>query len=348
MKTLWLLLLTVLIAGATVLATRIRNAGGGASAGSGGAVAGPSAPPIRAASTAGEPGPAPGAPSAPTPTAGIATTNAPAGPAASTPAPAPTPAPLPRAVPPAVEAVAAPSAGDSAAPAGKPAATSEPTKPAEQAAVAEPPRIEDLLPTPGLDPDAARPAKPAPAAAAESVAASAAPAAGEPLPFTAAWPSEKVTPSRIERRDDGSFVLDGRFVVRGKGTADDPYQLPWPLVTSADETYNPRLGKTRLPQRITMFDGAYVEIDGYTAFPINATNATEMLVMLNQWDGCCIGTPPTAYDAVEVKLAQTPTREQRLAVHGTLRGRFKVDPYEDGGWLLGLYLLNDATLKTDH
>ena len=28
----------------------------------------------------------------------------------------------------------------------------------------------------------------------------------------------------------------------------------------------------------------------------------EALVMLNQWDGCCIGVPPTPYDAVEVRL----------------------------------------------
>ncbi len=57
--------------------------------------------------------------------------------------------------------------------------------------------------------------------------------------------------------------------------------------------------------------------------------------------------PPTAYDAVEVKLAKPASGDDRMAVHGTLEGKLVVDPYEEGGWLLGLFLMEDGALKPD-
>jgi len=68
--------------------------------------------------------------------------------------------------------------------------------------------------------------------------------------------------------------------------------------------------------------------------------------MLNQWDGCCIGVPPTPYDAIEVTLANPANRTQRFAVEGRIVGKFTVDPYLVGDWLVGLYLLEDARLDT--
>lgn len=173
-------------------------------------------------------------------------------------------------------------------------------------------------------------------------------AGGEPIPFSTAWPEERVMPGRVVRTPDGSMVLDGRFRVTGSGTQRDPYVLPWSLIESAQETYNPRLGKLRIPQRLTIFDGTYVRISGYIAFPITTSDPKEMLVMLNQWDGCCIGVPPTAYDAIEVRLLRGASTAERAAVHGTLTGRFKIEPYEDSGWLLGLYILDEGELQVDH
>jgi hypothetical protein len=171
---------------------------------------------------------------------------------------------------------------------------------------------------------------------------------GDPIPFSAEWPEERVMPGRLAREPDGSMVLDGRFRVTGSGTQRDPYVLPWSLIESAQETYNPRLGKLRIPQRLAVFDGAYVRLTGYIAFPITTSDPKEMLVMLNQWDGCCIGVPPTAYDAIEVKLLRGASTSERSAVHGTLTGRFKIEPYEDSGWLLGLYILDEGELQVDH
>lgn len=161
------------------------------------------------------------------------------------------------------------------------------------------------------------------------------------------FPADKLVLAKVEKKADGVLVLDGRFAVRGSGTKEDPYRFPWDLLVSAQETYKPRMGQMKLPQRVAMFDGKYIRVSGFVAFPITSSNPREMLSMLNQWDGCCIGVPPTAYDAIEVKLANPANAMQRLAAHGTVEGRLKVDPYLDGGWLLGLYLMEDAKLTID-
>ena len=144
--------------------------------------------------------------------------------------------------------------------------------------------------------------------------------------------------------EDGWTILDERFPIRGSGTQADPYQVNWDLLVSASETFQPRLGKKRLPERIAMLDGTFVRIVGYVAFPIMATSQNEMLSMRNMWDGCCIGIPPTPYDAVEVRLKQAATGRDRFMSFGTVEGKFSVDPYIKGNWLLGLYLMDDATV----
>lgn len=167
------------------------------------------------------------------------------------------------------------------------------------------------------------------------------------LPMSERFPVERLFPAKAERTSDGAVMLDGRFAVPGSGTVEDPYRLSWDLLVSAQETYKPRLGQTRLPQRVAWLDGKHVRVSGFIAFPIASNNPQELLVMLNQWDGCCLGVPPTAYDAAEVKLASPASPAQRMSVHGTLTGRMKVDPYEDQGWLLGLYIIEDAKLVVD-
>ncbi|HPO94316.1 MAG TPA: hypothetical protein PL072_12685, partial [Phycisphaerales bacterium] len=157
----------------------------------------------------------------------------------------------------------------------------------------------------------------------------------------------KLGPMKIEAQPDGSVKVDGRFTVRGKGTPEEPYEIPWSFLTSAQETYQPRLGMKNLPDRLNMVNNKYVTITGYIAFPVLAETPDEMLMMLNQWDGCCIGVPPTPYDAVEVKLSSSATREQRLAIDGTVTGVLKVDPYLVKDWLVSMYVMSDARLVKD-
>ena len=101
-----------------------------------------------------------------------------------------------------------------------------------------------------------------------------------------------------------------------------------------------------IPPRIQMFDGTYIKLTGYLAFPLASETIEEALATLNQWDGCCIGVPPSPYDAVEVTLATPVTLERgHYASFGSVQGKFKVDPYLVNNWLVGLYVLEDATME---
>jgi hypothetical protein len=162
-----------------------------------------------------------------------------------------------------------------------------------------------------------------------------------------ATPAGLSTGVKIVEREDGSRLINDRFVIRGAGTENDPYQVTWEFLVSASETYKPRLGQKNLPEALTIIDDKIVRITGFIAFPIMAQTADEMLVMLNQWDGCCIGVPPTPYDAIEVRLREPAEGENRLKVFGTVTGRFKIEPYLVKDWLIGLYTMSDAVVKSE-
>ncbi len=163
------------------------------------------------------------------------------------------------------------------------------------------------------------------------------------LPTSDAWPAAKITPAKAVRIGN-ELVIDGRFRVKGAGTESDPYVVPFDLLMSAADVYDPRKGLTKVPQRVAFLHEKYVRLNGYIAFPISSTDPHQALVMFNQWDGCCIGVPPTTYDSVETNLSQPATGDDKFITFGTTTGVLKVDPYVDNGWLLGLYVLDHATL----
>ncbi len=164
-------------------------------------------------------------------------------------------------------------------------------------------------------------------------------------PWQAEAPDKQPIKHSIEQQPDGSALVDGLFTIKGKGTAEAPYEITWDLLMSAAETYQPRLGMEEIPERINMLDGAYVKVSGFIMFPMTSYEAKEALVMLNMWDGCCIGTMPSPYDAIEVQFTQgIPASTRQFANYGTVEGRLVVDPYLISDWLIGLYVLEDATL----
>jgi hypothetical protein len=169
------------------------------------------------------------------------------------------------------------------------------------------------------------------------------PPAPEPAPATPAAPSSDEP--RIVRNEDGSMLVDGRYRMRGSGTPEDPYTVTWDQLTSIQDEYAPKDGRNVIPARIKMLDGKHVRVEGNIAFPMMMDEAEECLVMLNQWDGCCIGVPPTPYDAIEVKLNNVVTGDTRMTTYGTITGRFRVDPHLVGGWLVGLYVMEQSTLR---
>ncbi|MEM7756436.1 MAG: hypothetical protein AAF297_12485 [Planctomycetota bacterium] len=152
----------------------------------------------------------------------------------------------------------------------------------------------------------------------------------------------------VAEHPDGGLEIGGRWRVPGSGTSDDPYVVRWDILQSAMQIYNPRIGKTEPPAWASAFNGKRVAIEGYVVLPLAQQASTEILLTLNQWDGCCIGVPPTPYDAIEVTLNDPIDGNAAIGAfyYGQLEGTFSVDPYLAGGWLLGLYLMEDAVLTS--
>jgi hypothetical protein len=155
-----------------------------------------------------------------------------------------------------------------------------------------------------------------------------------------------IVPRKDRNGDEMLLYADGKYEIRGKGTEESPYRVSWECLASASESYMPRLNEREIPQRIALLNGKVVEVEGYLAFPLMVSEAKELLVMLNQWDGCCIGVPPTPYDAIEVKLVEPAKRGGKHATfnYGGVRGTLKVDPYLVENWLVGLYILENAKM----
>ena len=265
------------------------------------------------------------------------------------------PAPLPPPPPPASPAAAA-----------TPEAAPQPTKTPEAATPVEPSPATAPEKPAAAAPEAA-PAAPAvptevsPAAAAPAVATPAATPAADQAPAAAASGAEvagqaggesagkigayDVLAGKVERRADGTTVLDDRFTVKGEGTLEKPYEVTWELLTSVDQDFDPHSGKKKIPQRIAFLHDKYVKLGGYIAFPMNMQQPRELLLMLNQWDGCCIGVPPTPYDAIEASLNKTVVGDDRFATVGGVVGKMGIKPYVVGDWLVGLYTMEFGDFK---
>jgi hypothetical protein len=174
-----------------------------------------------------------------------------------------------------------------------------------------------------------------------------APSAATPAAAAAPPDAEPAKKAKLVPQADGSVLVDDQYVVKGTGTEADPFIITWEMLVSTQDTYQPRLGRKVIPDRVKMISGKWVKISGYIAFPIMASSQDEMLMMLNQWDGCCIGVPPTPYDAIEVKLKKGVEGEDRLRVTGGVKGILRADPYLIKDWLVSLYLMDDGELIAD-
>ncbi len=153
--------------------------------------------------------------------------------------------------------------------------------------------------------------------------------------------------AQVERVDAQTVRLDGLYTVRGTGTERDPYQVTWDLLSSASPSIDPTENRYVLPGRLATLHDTWVQISGYWAPPLQRFDTDEIMVMLNKWDGCCIGLPPTPFDSIDVKLA-TPMSiaGQHQFRFGTIRGRLRISPFAAGPYLLGLYSLDQAVLES--
>lgn len=152
-----------------------------------------------------------------------------------------------------------------------------------------------------------------------------------------------IRPEDEIRAGEGSLVI-GKVTIPGSGTRADPYELPWGVLISAIRTYNPRLEQTELPAWADALSDKHVRLTGFAFLPVVASETEEILLMLNPWDGCHMGAPPTPYDSVEVML-DTPVNLGGRNGFVTVTGRFNVDPYLIRGWLVSLYTMDGAQLE---
>jgi hypothetical protein len=169
--------------------------------------------------------------------------------------------------------------------------------------------------------------------------------AAAPAPTRPPIASDSRSPAEITRRIDArTLELDGRFRVIGNGGPDDPYRISWELLTSAAPFVDPAQDAPMTPPWVRAVDGTYIEISAYYSTAVRVSTTRNVLLTFNRWDGCCIGLPPTPFDAIDTTLAK-PLDMQGLHLfrYGTFRGRLVVEPFAVGGYLLGLYRLEDAS-----
>ncbi|MFG0306435.1 MAG: DUF3299 domain-containing protein [Phycisphaerales bacterium JB040] len=156
--------------------------------------------------------------------------------------------------------------------------------------------------------------------------------------------SEDAVPARVAVNEDGSLLIDGRVTIPGAGTAERPYVLDWPVLTAVGREYKPEKGMDELPEWLTALEGKRVRLTGHIVLPLVAKATDELLLTMNPWDGCCVGVPPTPYDALEVSLSEAVSMSG-ASMYGAMEGTFRVEPYIVDGWLLGLYMLEEAEVK---
>ncbi|MSR34057.1 MAG: hypothetical protein EXS12_04570 [Phycisphaerales bacterium] len=164
--------------------------------------------------------------------------------------------------------------------------------------------------------------------------------AAAPLATTATQIS---APATLTRGSNNQIEVDGRYTILGSGTELDPYRVTWELLKSAHENMDLNGPRATPPKRLEMLNGTYVQISGYLAPPLWGHETKELLVLFNRWDGCCIGLPPTPFDCIEAQLgAPMKLGAAHTISYGTIRGKFIVEPFKAGTFLIGLYRLEEA------
>ena len=214
-------------------------------------------------------------------------------------------------------------------------------RPAEAALVYPQPPVA----TPAATPAAALVAAPAAAPVAAPLAAFV-----PPVVTTTTTTAPKVTVGAkavVERIDHQTVRIDGKYMVRGSGSESDPYQITWELLTSAARTVDASKSIYEVPGRIADLRGAWVQISGYWAPPLQVFQTKEAMFMLNKWDGCCIGLPPTPFDSIEATFTKPfAVQGQHVYRYGTIKGRLEIEPFAAGMFLLGFYRLHDAVMES--
>lgn len=175
-----------------------------------------------------------------------------------------------------------------------------------------------------------------------NIALAKAPPANTPHPLSPN--TNAITEMQLSRMADGAWLVDQLHVVRGQGTAAEPYSITWDLLLSATETYAPAAGSWELPKRLRWLDGKQLQIKGFLTSPTRAAKSDHLLLTWSALDACCLGPPPNPCQAVEVKLETPITLDRHVLIGVTVEGTFKLEPRLAGGLGLSLFRLANARI----
>ena len=170
-------------------------------------------------------------------------------------------------------------------------------------------------------------------------------AESDPVPATAPVAPPPTTPSPAPPPEKPRDQKAEAVPSLGRGTEIEPFRINWDLLALGRDAVRDD-GSLALPPGLQAVDGTWIEIDAYYAAPLAVESTRELLVMLNRWDGCCIGVPPTAFDCIETTLAEPLELRGRHQIRfGPVRGVLRIEPFRIGDLLLGLYRLEQASLR---
>jgi hypothetical protein len=149
---------------------------------------------------------------------------------------------------------------------------------------------------------------------------------------------------RIRREASGGKIEDLYWLVdAAEGRREEPKEVEAPPAGPAAEATNlaySTLARGPEDPAVRALHGRWVTISGNVLTTTAEEEVKRFLLAKNPWDGCCLGTPPTAYDSISVRL--TRPLGHRFARTATVSGRFLVQPLEIHGEMAELYSLADA------
>jgi hypothetical protein len=99
---------------------------------------------------------------------------------------------------------------------------------------------------------------------------------------------------------------------------------------------------TQVPPEFQVLDGKAVTLTGYIVVPFGTQAVSDFFLAHNVWDGCCIGKPPTLFDAVAVQMKEGGRLKNPRLWVTTVRGTFHVRPVYENDTLTGLFSLVEA------
>lgn len=102
-------------------------------------------------------------------------------------------------------------------------------------------------------------------------------------------------------------------------------------------------GEIKIPDAVKAHHGKWVTITGHVLLSWATEEITQFQLAKNPWDGCCMGVPPSYFNAVRVQMAPGGKFSNRFDRVATISGRFRADIQKtENGYVDAIYWLDEA------